>query len=62
MNGGIQQFARVLDHVSKSAKTHAERRLADMSPERRAQLEREWNDTSFDAAYDFGQRWNNKEK
>ena len=29
-----------------------------MTDKTEAQIERDWNDTTFDAAYDFTRRWN----
>ena len=50
-------LVRTRQNARISAKVHAEQRRAAMSPERREQLERDWNDTTFDAAYDFTRRW-----
>ena len=50
-------LVRTRQNARIAAKVHAEQRRAAMSPERRAQLERDWNDTTFDAAYDFTRRW-----
>ena len=59
MNGGPSQFARVLDHVlGNSARAHAANMLASKPKEERERLDEQWNDTTFDAAYDFARRWN----
>ncbi|MGL4640496.1 MAG: hypothetical protein ACRCVX_12310 [Shewanella sp.] len=45
------------DLQSRSARAHGVRHLTEMSPEKRAQIEREWADNSFNAGYDFTRRW-----
>ena len=58
MNGGQSQADRVLIDASRSARSHAERHLAAKTQEERDRLNDDWNDTAFDAAYDFSRRWN----
>lgn len=47
-----------LQDASRSARSHAERYLAAKTQEERDRLNDDWNDTTFDAAYDFSRRWN----
>lgn len=57
MPSAVRTELACLQDASRSAKAHAERHLAAKTQEERDRLNRNWNDTTFDAAYDFTRRW-----
>ena len=53
----IQQFARVLKHVERSARAHGERHLAALPQERREEIDRDWRNPAFDGGLNFKRQW-----